>query len=51
MRSSRSRRGTASIEYGLIAMLVGISLIVVFTNLGGMVEVLYRLTAAVSEAL
>jgi Flp pilus assembly pilin Flp len=51
VRHLRARRGTTSIEYGLIAMLVGIALIVAFSNLGGVVEVLYALTDAVRTAV
>ena len=51
MRHLRARRGTTSNEYGLIAMLVGIALIVAFSNLGGVVEVLYALTDAVRTAV
>ena len=51
MRSLRSRRGTTAIEYALIATLIGVTRVAVFTQLGGMVEVLYRLTDAVSVAI
>ena len=50
MHAHRQRRGTTSIEYGLIATLIGVALIVALSNLGGVVEVFYTAAEALVSA-
>lgn len=50
MTLRRNRRGTTSIEYGLIATLIGVALIVSLSQLAGVVQVLYAASEAMVSA-
>jgi Flp pilus assembly pilin Flp len=50
MSALRSRRGATNIEYGLIAMLIGVALIGALSQLGAIINVLYTLVATLTDA-
>ena len=50
MSPLRSRRGATNIEYGMIALLIGVALIGALSQLGSLIEVLYTLVATLTDA-